>query len=249
MKKIIGKLIAAAVMGALALIANATPEQVDKEVQGYVSAFNSGAYAQMKDALGELDWKGISDSRIYDAMVEQFNKSKANTDKVSLDQTAHLARGLAMSGNDKYKAVIQAELAGEPHKKLVKHYNTALEEFAYYAKLNAIASANLDKAADIQVQRVKNFLSSDDPEIMVIGAKRVYNAHYSDKELLELAAKRLNDTFTTANDRSSIDAAANICKALAKSGMSQYKELLTKVADTAPNEKLKKYAAKYAAEL
>ena len=50
-------------------------------------------------------------------------------------------------------------------------------------------------------------------------------------------------------DRSSIDAAANICKALAKSGMSQYKELLTKVADTAPNEKLKKYAAKYAAEL
>lgn len=243
-RKIIGMLMAS-LLGMITMAAQAN-QQLEAEIKTYTAAFTSGSFAQMKDVLDELEWKGISDTRLYDAMLEQFNKSKANTDKAGLDQTAYLARGLARSGNDKYKKVIEDELAKEPHKKLVRHYTNALEEFAVYARQNAIISANLENAKDIHVQRVRNMLGSDQPEIMVIGAKRVYYAHYTDKELLDLTAKRLQDVYASADDNASIDAAAWLCKALAKSGMAGYKEVLTKVADTATNKKLKKYASQAA---
>ena len=244
MKKIISTLLLTSLLSIISTVSYAN-SQLNKETENYIAAFKSGSFMQMNDALGDMKWKGITDKRIFNAMLKQFNQRKNNLDKAGIKQTAYLARGLAMSGSDRYKKILESELEVTSDKRLKKYYSRAISEFENYALLNPIISKNISKAKDIHVQRVKNMLSAEQPNIIVIGAKRVYHIHYANKELVSLAAKRLLDISATADDRQSIDAGAWLCKALSKSGMTQHREVLSKVADTAGNKRLRKYAAKY----
>jgi hypothetical protein len=161
---------------------------------------------------------------------------------VAIAQTIYFVNGLALSGDEKYKKLIEAELDQKPHRKLKGPYKDTLKSFDQYAKWNPVIAANLESARDIHLQRIENMLTSDYPELIAVGAKKVIALYYNDKEFIALSAKRLTDIYATANDDESIEAAALLCEAISKSRMSQYKELLAKVAETAKNKKLRKYA-------
>lgn len=245
MKKTMIAFFATALLSLLPMISYANAE-LNAEVTRYLNAFKGHSFEEMKGVLGEMEWKGITDKRIYEAMLVQFNKTKLSTDKVALNQTAYFAHGLVLSGDIKYKKIIEAELAKSPPKYLARHYANALKEFDQYVQWNPVISANLEKAQNIHMQRVENMLKSNFLELNAVGAKYVYSMYYNDKKLVDLAAKRLSSIYAQANDKVSIEAGAQLCKAISKSGMIQYKELLNKVAETAENKKLRKYAAKYA---
>ena len=223
--------------------------QLDREISVYLDAFESNSFAQMKEAMDEMKWKGITDDRIYDAMLAQFKKTRLSDNKIALNQTAHLARGLALSGSAEYKAEIEKALKKSPHKSLVEEYEQALKDFDNYARWNPVISANLEQAKDIHIQRITNMLTSDHVELIAQGARGVHDTYYTDPILIEQTAQRLTSFYMSVKDDKSVDVAVLLCKALARSRMNQYKALLEKIAETAEDKELRKQAEKLAEKL
>ncbi len=244
MKRTIKTLFITAFLGVLSIVCHANDE-LDSEISRYLSAFKSNSFVEMKVAIDEMRWKGITDKSIYEAMLMQFNKSKLSTDRVAINQTAYFIRGFSFSGDEDYKKLLEKELAKGPHRKLVRHYEEAIENIDNYAKWNPVIAANLEDANNVHVQRIKNMLTSDYMEMISAAAKDITAIYYNDKELIDLTARRLVDIYEKADDDASVETAILLCKAVSKSGMSQYKELLAAVAEKAENKKLRKTAAKY----
>lgn len=241
MKKMIVALLVSSLLSAVSVVSYAN-NQLDTELLVYLRAFEGNSFTEMKGALGEMKWKGITDADIYEAMYSQFKKTKLSSNQVAISQTIYLVKGLALSGDDEYKNLIKAELDKKPHNKLIEPYKEALKSFDQYALWNPVISANLEQAGDIHLQRIENMLVSDHAELVATGAKKVSSLYYNDKKFIDLSARRLADIYPEANDTSSVKAATRLCEAISKSGQSQYKKLLKDVAETAKNKKLRKKA-------
>ena len=92
-------------------------------------------------------------------------------------------------------------------------------------------------------------LSSGAPDRIRAAAKSLYQGHYQNTSLLDLAATVLNNGYKRQHASSQIDAMAWICRALGKSSQERYLPLLKQVERDAPSRKLKKYAKKAALQL
>jgi hypothetical protein len=244
-KEFIMKKIIAVILLSLFSIVSYANAQLDNEISTYTATFNNGSYAEIKAVLGEFKWKGITDEGLYDALLKQFHHYKDDVSKLGVKNTAYISYGLASSGNDKYKEIIQNELDATRSKHLRKYYKKAIGQFALFARINPIISQGLEQAEDVEAQRVKNMLTASEADIVVIGAKRVYHSFHANSEMLAITERRLLELYPQARERDDIQASAYLAKALAKSGVVEYRELLRTILKDAPSKKLRSYVKKY----
>lgn len=114
---------------------------------------------------------------------------------------------------------------------------------ATVAEAKKVAPIKVPATAGAEVKRYAAMFQSTSSVNIRNAAKNLYYRH-SDNAYLASEAERclLNNYTLKPRDNMHVDAMAWLCKALARTGDSRFVETLTKVAETAPSRKVKKYA-------
>lgn len=220
----------------------------DSQIADIINSINSGNIDQQKQAINLLIVGGITDPTIYDLLENKLQTTlPMSTSNVDIDNAAWLIRGLGYSGNRKYSQTLNNIVSGSYHKKLKKYATQALENLDKYKHWNTILGDKSQYTADQSQQNnaLANALKSDDLELMRLAAKRIMDDQNYDDFLLERLSVELKNPRLMSNDKLAIDTYANMAKALAASGNTQYREVIENIANNNANKKLKSYAESY----
>lgn len=185
-------------------------------------------------------------------MEAQLLRGYGKTDNVTVQRMSWLAKGMAMSGREKYRRTLEKVAAEAASDTLKKHTNKALKRLGNYQRWNPIISRGLKHVAagDLERKRILNMLYAKESELIRVGAKRIYFSHWGDGKLQKAAKDKLLQDYKISDlDAVHTDALAYLIKVLSKSGKSSYKAALEEVAANSGNKKLVKYAKKYASRM
>ena len=222
----------------------------DGLVEKYIQAFSPGASEQMQlDALNELQWSGISDTRVYD-LVERnlLDKYPSASSKKNVDLVSWYAKSLGTSGLDKYRPSLQRVFDAGTDKKVTKYAREGLDNLAKYAVWNPIISDEKNARPDKPhpVNAYANMLRSENWEMMNIAAKRILAESVFDDYLLQVLDETLRGLYRESySGKNQILTLAWMTRALAASGNPDYKTVIEEVADNAGTKKVRSYASKY----
>ncbi len=103
------------------------------------------------------------------------------------------------------------------------------------------ATAMQAQALDPSGQRYVDQLVQGGPVSIREAAQSIYHTGYRDQEVLDVAAEVLLQQYRSANDNTSSDAMAWVCKALGNSGNGRYQPLLREVVANSGNRRLDRH--------
>lgn len=242
MKKIaLGLLISSCLLAPASFAKNYTQEDYQQIFQG------TNQYKQQQ-ALESLILSGLDDPSLFDMIEAKLAVSlPLATQKHPIEYSSWLAKGLGYSGNEKYRATLQAIVDGDYHKKLRKYAQEGLSNIDQFAIWNPILNnkSQYDTNQSQKLNVLANALASDDLELKRLAAKRIVNERVYDEFTLQKLADQLTSLDKLTNDKLAIDAYAWIAKALSASGNEKFKPVITTLSETAPEKKLRSYASKY----
>ncbi|VAW90117.1 hypothetical protein MNBD_GAMMA17-1643 [hydrothermal vent metagenome] len=227
--------------------AMADAAEFESEIKGYQKTLEKGSFVSKKRAIGELEWLGISDERVYEPLEELILAEIMTADRKVAKQVTYYIKGLSFSGNKRYHATLKKVVDEAENRHLIKHSLKAIARLDNHILWNPVIAADLDKAAagENDIWRVKNMLSSDMVELQRVGVKRVYREFGSDPLLLATVKELLLAGYKKSDkSRAHIDLMAWSCKVLGASGDTAFLEVLQEVADNAEHKKVKKHAIK-----
>lgn len=239
-------------LGGAAQAAGESVSEHEVEIQDYIEIFQRDSFQVHHHAIGELEWTGISDERVYDpiaARVKQaLEESGGRPSKLSssrIDELSWYAKALGLSGNAKYRPLLE-KLVQSDSNTLNYHAEKGVEFLEQFSEWNPIIAEGVEDAppGKLGEWRARNMLQSDIPELIRVGAKRIYHEYPWEQDLLQTANGILLEHYENPGDGLMIDALAWICKALGRSGEDAYRQTLEKVVESSPSAKLRKYARK-----
>ena len=214
----------------------------------YQQIFQGDNQYKQQLALESLMLSGLNDPSLFDMVEAKLNASlPLATKKHPIEYSSWLAKGLGYSGNEKYRASLQAIVNGDYHRKLQKYAQEGLNNIDQFAIWNPILNdqSQYDAMQPQQLNVLANALASNDLELKRMAAKHIAAKRVYAEFILEKLASQLTSLDLLKQDKLSIDTYAWIAKALASSGNEKFKPVIAHLAETAPEKKLRKYAAKY----
>jgi hypothetical protein len=220
----------------------------DYTLEDYQQIFQGDNQFKQQSAVESLVLSGLNDPSLFDIVEAKLNASlPLATKKHPIEYSSWLAKGLGYSGNEKYRASLQAIVNGDYHKKLRKYAQEGLSNIDKFAIWNPILNdkSQYDAKQSQQLNVLANALASSDLELKRMAAKHIANKRVYDEFILEKLASQLTSLDLLKHDKLSIDTYAWIAKALASSGNEKFKPVIVNIAETAPEKKLRKYATKY----
>ena len=224
---------------------------LDEQIAHYLEVLDNGSYAAKTTMLERLQWSGLSDPRLYDQIESRLlaDYQKEDLNKNDYAVMSHQARALSYSGNEKYRKSLKMVMKQAANKRVAKHARKALsqlKDFSRWQKLIEQSSANAS-AKEVEVASYMRMLNVDDVFVQRLAARAIYHEEQNDPDLLALTADKLKAIYAQEGlDKQEQDTAAWLCKALGQSGIAEYGQLLTRVADETPYKKIRKYAVQYA---
>lgn len=230
-------------------LASALPASVEQELQEYIIIFESGSDAEQVKAAQVPEWAGLSDSRLFDIIAADVERNYRRVSSVpAINVMAWKIKALAYSGQRKYRPTIENAAYKSPKQKLKKHAQASLPLIEKYTLWNPIiineSTWRDDKSA--KFNRYYAMISSNDPELMSLAARRTYFEKLRDEELLDqFEIALLNNYKSVDNNSEKSDALNWVCKVLAKTGNKKYIESITEVANGSSSSHLKWKAKKY----
>ncbi|MCT7941285.1 hypothetical protein [Shewanella holmiensis] len=220
----------------------------DYTLEDYQQIFQGDNQFKQQSAVESLVLSGLNDPSLFDIVEAKLNASlPLATQKHPIEYSSWLAKGLGYSGNEKYRASLQAIVNGDYHKKLRKYAQEGLDNLDKFAIWNPILNdkSQYDAKQPQQLNVLANALASSDLELKRMAAKHIADKRVYDEFLLEKLANQLTSLDLLKHDKLSIDTYAWIAKALASSANEKFKPVIVNIAETAPEKKLRKYATKY----
>jgi hypothetical protein len=220
-----------------------TAATLDEDVEQYVKIF-SGDPALHAAAADTLEWKGLSDTRLFDVIEQRLQTDfvPGNYDRMDKNRVARYMRVLGYSGQQKYAATLQKYVRDPVYG---RYADSALKDLPIYQKWNPIISnrSAFDPKYSDDTNRIMNMLRSDDIFLQRIGAKRAYFTT-PDRDVFDLLASLVNGRLQQSvyGDRESQDTFAWMVKALGSSKDPKYVALITEVANTAKSSAVSRHA-------
>ena len=229
--------------------ANDVQAQTDRstEVAMYMNMLKSNNVAQRTEAAKKISGSGLTDPKLFNTInVMLLERYQSDPNKgIHIDEMAWLCKALASSGMSEYETTLQKVADTTSSQKLRKYAIQSLERIDEYAEKNKIM-AGTQYAAPGQAPEVTRYitmLKSDMPSLKKEAAKKIYRSNLTNPRLFQVVNEEiLKSLQSSESDQYDVDTMAWLCKALASSGMSEYKTTLQKVIDTTLDKKLRKYA-------
>ena len=226
---------------------HASQSDINQETQYYADIFLGNDFAQQRTAMERLVWAGISSPTVYEPLADKLAGSKESKNKAEVEKASWYAKALALSGNQKYRPLLQDIRENAKSSKLRKYTKQALIRLDKYAAWNPVISQNLVSVptGSLEQQRILNMLSATDLELTRVGAKRVYYEHSADPVVVAAAVRRLEKEIAIqGKDDIRIDTVAWLIKGIGISANLDYKGLLENIASTHSSSKVRKHAKK-----
>jgi hypothetical protein len=226
----------------IAAFAGAEQQEIDQ----YINILNTASWKEQEAVCSELQWSGISDTRLYDVIEAKLLGllPSAAADKKSLDIVSWYSRALGTSGQDKYLGTLQ-QVASAPHIKLKRYGQVGVELLADYKKWNPIISNTKNHRADksLRINRFLNMLQSDEWGLKRIATKRINYENISDPDVLAaLNTEILQNYMAVTGD--DIDTMEWMIRTLAEVGAPRYLETMQQISRKPPNKPMGRYTSK-----
>nr|MDA3791873.1 hypothetical protein [Desulfobacula sp.] len=191
---------------------------------------------------------GITDPRLYDVindkLLNEYNSKGLNSDHI--DEMSWMCKALAASGSENYAPTLEKIIQTATSDKLKKYAKQSLSLISEYAEKNKLINdtTNSDPSLSPEINKYINMLRSDNFALKRDAAKSICRNHFSEKKLFDVVNDELLKGYklTSSMDRNYTDTMAWMCKALASSGMTEYKQTLTEIIENSSSMKLQKYA-------
>lgn len=226
----------------------ALQEDIDAEITNYIAVFKGNDNDEERRVMDKLVWAGHSSEALYDVIAEELASVKDAKDKESKRSAFWYAKALSMSGNDKYRTLLKDVATTSKNKKAREQAEVALQRIDVYKSWNPIISAGLKEApaGRLEETRVKNMMNAQDFLLVRIGAKRLFNAHREDQELVNVAKQRLATEWRLVDEDNDpqLDSVAWLIKAIGAAGDTSVIPLLREIKNGSNIKKVKKYATK-----
>lgn len=227
-------------------ISVASEQSLKSELDSYIAIFSGNNFAEQRKAIEPLGWSGYSTPKLYDLIAEKLQTLKSAESKIDKERASWYAKALALSGNEKYRPLLEDVADNAAAKKLRKHAKIALDRLPTYIAWNPIIRNGLSTTKmPLEEKRIRNMLAAEDLALFRLGTKRVYHANSGNVELVNLAKSRLMRDYNSVEDKDGIDAMAWAIKLLAQSGDASHVAALDEIVGNAKQKKIKKYAKKY----
>lgn len=227
----------------------ASQADLDAEISSYVEAFQGPSFEAKRKIMERMEWSGHTSTKLFDSIEVALNDSLAQSGKDAKKQSMWYIKTLALSGEPKYRTVLSDLAENADSKKVAKRAKAELVRWEKYQRWNSVIAAGLDKApaGRLEQTRVENMLNASDPELLRIGAKRLFREFLSDGALVSIGTQRLEKEAQNidSNDGHQIDAIAWLIKSVGDSGGEPGKRLLSQIAENTKIKKVRKYAKKY----
>ena len=217
----------------------------NSDVQQYLNRLASNKFEVKILAAKEITTSGITDPVLFDKIEKLllFDYNRKASQNEEIDLMSWYCKDLASSGLQKYKKTVDFIANNSYNIKLGHHAKQSLGLFPIYAnnnremnKLVDIASSKLDK----KNTKFMSMLRSRENKLKSDAAKMIVKTINTDKVVFNEVESQLLRNYET--NRAPIDLMAWYCKALASSGLSQYKQSVETVFNNTKSRKLKKYA-------
>ena len=218
--------------------------QVDK----YIEMIGSASLRNRIDAAKFITRSGITDPKLYNIINEklsnEYNSKGLNKDHI--DEMSWMCKALAASGSTDYAPTLEKIIQNTNSDKLKKYAKQSLSLIPEYAQRNKLLNdtADIDPNLSPEINKYIKMLRSDNISLKRDAAKSIYRGQFSEKTLFDVLSDELLKGYkqTSSKDRNYVDAMAWMCKALASSGMVEYKQTLTQIIENSSSMKLQKYA-------
>ena len=243
------KLLAALALCGASLLSLPASAMVDSQtLESMYKTLNGGNLSAMAKVAEQMVYYGIEDDRLYQQLAKTIEANLVPESSKIADNVAWLSKGLAASGDDKYKPLLE-KMATSTDTKLQRYGKESLERLELYKQWNPLIRDHSSDGLAFEkglYQVYYNMISSKEPELMRIGAKRIEFERISDPLVLDRLRDRLQEEAARdLSDRDWVDAVSWMARALAVSGGDAYRQDLLKVGEDAPNRKIARFATKY----
>jgi len=218
----------------------------EDEIQRFIKIYENRSLEVSKVTAGELEFSGITDTRLYDVIEQRLLDVYRARDA---EPSSWLAKTLAYSGQSKYQATLKKVVETSKSRKLKRHTKVALERLPEHAVWNAdISKGTAGLAGDsLYRKRTINMIKSNHTHLMMLGARRVWFHHPTDKMFVAAVKDKLLATYNSETlSKRDVDALAWLCNVLGKSEDPKYRQVLLDIAASSPNKRVGRYAKKNA---
>lgn len=221
-----------------------------QEVNKYIEMLNSKSYKTRVDAAKYVSRSGLTDTNLFNVIREKLlsRYNTTTTNHKHIDEMSWLCKALAASGSEEYVPTFNKIIENATSEKLIKYAKQSLALLPEYAERNKIMNEtkNYNSNLSNEVNRLISMLQSDNINLKRDAAKTIYRGHYSEKELYEALNGQLLRWYKTVSstDRHGNDTIAWMCKALAASGMIEYRSTLNEIYENTMSVTVKKHIKK-----
>ena len=227
---------------------------LDAEVERYLSQLNSSQPDAARKVVDQLTWSGITDPRLFDAMEKMLLAGDDDGDGDEIDELSWLAKGLALSGDQRYLKTLRDLAANAGSKKLRKYCDRSIARLNQFEQWNPHISAGLDQAAanELNHLRIMNMLRSEIPELTRQAAKMIFQETRAGNTPPQEQTDASRDLLLAHTDSDSSDMSKVELDAIkwqinvlgAVKDQAPYREALLEIANNSSNKHLAKYAKK-----
>lgn len=216
----------------------------DTRIQSYIDTFKSGNISEIKSACSNLEWEGISDTKLYDLIeMKVINRYRSDFNAA----LPFMIRALGYSGKHEYRTTLD-KIVIEGKDEYKPHAKDAIRNIFKYEKWNKLISDNTNNISSLSANenRIVNMLNSDIYILMRMGAKRIhYKKLYSKKFLNVLQQSITKHLNSYSNDKYYEDTMAWMLKALGRSKNEKYVQTFIKVIDSSQNHSVSSSANRF----
>lgn len=221
---------------------------LEKELEYIIDIYtNQDRKTQIRSVNTRLKFSGITDVRLFDIAEKSLLANYKFEETINDRQySSWLILMLGFSGQEKYKISIEQVLAWTSSTVVKKHSKHSLKVLPKFRLWNTVISQNLHNITGVELKkaRAKNMLHAEDPELIRAGASILYHYYRFDKELTDLAEKRLLAIYQKSSNGPYAEASAWLCKLLGGSMNRQYYTTLQIVLENTDSPALTRGAEK-----
>lgn len=217
------------------------------ESEKFLSMINSDSIVERIKAAKIITRSGLTDQKIFDAIQEKLiaGTQQETTNADHIDEMSWFCKALASSGNFDYAPTLEKIASTTTSSKLRKYATQSVGLIGEYHTDRELinSSENVLEGLSPEETRAMNMLKSGKLTLQCTAAKLLARREITAPSLYAVVNEELKKGYTLGNaDNEYIDTMSWYCKALGASGNKEYQATLQEVAESAQNDKLKKYA-------
>ena len=210
----------------LSLVLVCGTTQADTGIDKYIKIFTNGTSMQQRSAVKEFPYTGLSDPKLFD-LVEQrlIEIYPTATSKNEMETASWLAKGLAYSGQEKYRATLQQIATEAKSSKVRKYAAKALIDLDRFIAWNPVINDTSTENPEIseRYNQYANMLRSNIYELKRVGAKKVFYERITNEYLIDIVQQQIEENYQViTKDKLQIDTLSWLCKGLAATTLPQY---------------------------